>query len=104
MIRLNHLENPKIPLYPIITLPLDVPNSSNTLHVPRGNRYSGILPGEGYIGIRALVDFSVRLKYPTATAITITSGPVAARSSCARMSHALGMAHVAYDARNRLCS
>jgi len=23
------------------------------------NRYSGILPGEGYIGIRALADFSV---------------------------------------------
>ena len=30
------------------------------------NRYSGILPGEGYIGICALADFfCLRLKYPT---------------------------------------
>jgi hypothetical protein len=35
---------------------LDVPNSSSTLHVSRGNRYSGILPSESYIGIRALAD------------------------------------------------
>ena len=30
------------------------------------NRYSGILPGESYIGIHALADFfCLRLKYPT---------------------------------------
>jgi hypothetical protein len=45
---------------------LDVPNSSITLHIPHGNRYSGILPGESYIGIRALADiFLCALKYPT---------------------------------------
>jgi hypothetical protein len=45
---------------------LDVPNSSNTLHVPRGNRYLGILPGKSYIGIRVLADlFLCALKYPT---------------------------------------
>jgi len=37
LIILNHLENRKIPLYPIITLPLDIPNSSSTLHVPHRN-------------------------------------------------------------------
>jgi hypothetical protein len=44
---------------------LDVPNSSSTLHVPRGNRYSGILPGESYISIRALADlFLFAFKIP----------------------------------------
>jgi len=33
---------------------------------PVENGYSGILPGESYIGIRALADFfCLRLKYPT---------------------------------------
>jgi hypothetical protein len=44
---------------------LDVSNSSSTLHVSRENRYFGILPGEGYIGIRALVDlFLFAFKIP----------------------------------------
>jgi hypothetical protein len=44
---------------------LDVPNSSSTLHVPRGNRYFGILLGESYIGIRALADlFLFAFKIP----------------------------------------
>jgi hypothetical protein len=44
---------------------LDVPNSSSTLHVPHENRYSGILPDESYIGIRALADlFLFTFKIP----------------------------------------
>jgi hypothetical protein len=44
---------------------LDVPKSSSTLHVPRGNRYSRILPGESYIGIHALADlFLFAFKIP----------------------------------------
>jgi len=35
---------------------------TSTLRIPRGNRYLGILPGENYIGIHALVDFSVCVK------------------------------------------
>ena len=32
---------------------------SSTLHVPHGNRYLGILPGESYSGIHALADLSI---------------------------------------------
>ena len=35
---------------------------SSTLHVPHGNRYLGILPGESYISICALADFSMCVK------------------------------------------
>jgi hypothetical protein len=50
---------------------LDIPNSSSTLHVPCGNRYLGILPGESYIGICVLADlFLFAFKIPnTAKAI-----------------------------------
>jgi hypothetical protein len=44
---------------------LDILNSSGTLHVPCGNRYSGILLGGSYISIHALVDlFLFTFKIP----------------------------------------
>ena len=48
-------------LYPLLSsfvvhLTPDELATISTLHVPRGNRYSRILPGESYIGIRTLAD------------------------------------------------
>jgi hypothetical protein len=60
---------------------LDVPNSSSTLHVPHGNRYSGILSGESYISIRVLADlFLCALKYPTSFL-----APLLGNGSCSRI-------------------
>jgi hypothetical protein len=60
---------------------VDVPNSSSTLHVPHGNRYLGILPGESYISIRALADlFLCALKYPTSFL-----APLSGNGSCSRI-------------------
>jgi hypothetical protein len=77
---------------------LDVPNSSSTLHVPCGNRYSGILLGESYISIHALADlFLFTFKIPNSEDLTVVESGLLREMSYRQRENLIGEFSVVGD-------